>query len=283
MYFVVKLDFNISSPTGDNRCSSQTRSQIRDTNVICLDKNRSGTPVGISRPCDYRLTGCPGIFTSSFERTEGVCTHVRNQSDKELDLHLNIAEMEEGLYNFSCFYNDDSGSSNYVSNYAIVGERFHCCFIYLIVFYHTVNGNDTYKDILLFVNGKTPDPPTPHRVVNSGRDNLTIVREKVSINEGDNLTIIARAVGQVSRVEVLSSNASGSHHNETRFICFTCFLCGILASSNLDGRYQLCTLNAAIGTDNQTLHFSIHNDKLGKNISTEAELGEIIIAGKLNR
>ena len=137
-------------------------------------------------------------------------------------------------------------------------------------FFNVVNDTNTYRDILVFVNGNIQG--TANSLVN------------VNINEGDNLTIIARAVGEVTAVEVAYANSTGFElaANETNFSCNTGFPCGTeYSDDNLDNRYQLCTLtNAAAVTDNQTLRFVVQYNETGQNIITE--LGEVNVTGKVD-
>ena len=104
----------------------------------------------------------------------------------------------------------------------------------------------------------------------------------VCINEGDNLTIVARAVGEVTKVEVVYLNATGFIRgaNETRVSCDTGFPCGSeYSDDSLDNRDQLCTLiDAASSTDNQTLRFFVQYNVTGQTIMTK--LGEVNITGK---
>ena len=139
-------------------------------------------------------------------------------------------------------------------------------FTLILFVFGTVNGSNTYKDILIFVNGNV---------------NLTsIVRGNVTITEGNNLAILARAIGdQVKNIKVLSTNATGLQRNvsETRFSCETGVPCN--SGDPLGNRYQLCMLrSASAATDNQTLQFSIQYNGPSENI----ELGEVKIMGKLN-
>lgn len=133
------------------------------------------------------------------------------------------------------------------------------------MFFDAVNDTNTYRDILVFVNGIL--------AANSSVN--------VSINEGDNLTIVARAVGKVTNVEVEYVNATGFVRaaDETHVFCGTGIPCGIKYSDTLDNRDQLCILtNAASSTDNQTLRFFVQYNTSGQDNMTE--LGEVNITGK---
>ena len=99
----------------------------------------------------------------------------------------------------------------------------------------------------------------------------------VNINEGDNLTIVARAVGEATFVEVDYVNATGFAVNKThtRVSCDTGFPCRRNYSDSLDNRDQLCTLtNAASNTDNQTLRFFVQYNEIRQSI-----IGEVNITG----
>ena len=107
--------------------------------------------------------------------------------------------------------------------------------------------------------------------------NGTIKRTaNVNINEGENVTIVALVVGEMTLVEVAYLNATGHPRANNINFCTTNKACGSEYSDNLESRDQLCTLtNAAASTDNQTLRFFVRNSTGGR-----IKLGEVNITGK---
>ena len=105
--------------------------------------------------------------------------------------------------------------------------------------------------------------------VNGHRENAT----NLNVTEGDNVTIIARAVGNVSFIYTnVTSGLHGTDANE-RFICQVTFLCDRQYSDDLNSRIQHCSLtNVNLSDNGTTIKFFIDNNII--------ELVEVNISGK---
>ena len=101
----------------------------------------------------------------------------------------------------------------------------------------TANESIPYRDLLIYING----------VFQHDYHNAT----KVTIDFKDNLTLVVRGVGNISKINLTS---------ESRFICKTGYVCK-LGRSDTPNRYLECSLNtpAELSDNGTTLTFFVDN------------------------
>ena len=97
-----------------------------------------------------------------------------------------------------------------------------------------------YRDVLMYVNG-----------VKVLQDHWNSTNVNVTLDVGDNIRLVIRAVGNVSVI-----NAS-----DARFTCVTGFACNRLTLHAVSNRYVQCSLRTPVEPtdDGRTLAVVIHN------------------------
>ena len=94
-----------------------------------------------------------------------------------------------------------------------------------------------YRDVEVYINH-----------VLQGSKNST----NITLDVGDNVTIVIRAVGNISVI-------SAGHRSE-RFICRTHFACNSETRNNIRNRYLQCSLKSAeLSDDGRTLEVELDN------------------------
>ena len=92
------------------------------SNVLCINNKRRDSR---SAPINYRLIGCPEGYTSTTQRTDGICVKEGTGSSK--DLYLTTSKMTAGLHTLNCLTN--SSSSTFEIRQIIAGKRLDCYII----------------------------------------------------------------------------------------------------------------------------------------------------------
>ena len=84
--------------------------------VLCIDntQHRIGRQRG---QFNFRLAGCPGVYSSTTQNTSGVCIQDRMPMGPGKDLYLNSNRMVAGIHTFDCL-----NGSTFVTTHAIVGK-----------------------------------------------------------------------------------------------------------------------------------------------------------------
>ena len=209
-------------------------------NVFCINNNLPAVAV---RP--YRLSGCPTTYFNALQNTSGVCSIATE--DNTTDLLLTTNELVSGLHSFDCLFSESP--TGVVPSSAIVGK---CLFIHQqtnsFVFLFVVNAHALYRDFLIYING----------VLEDGYNNTNI-----TLQVGDNFSVLARAVGNVTVITADGSN----------FTCVTGFACNKHTRNDVDNRYLQCYLNspAELNDNGRTLTISVNNVELKRFVISTGE------------
>ena len=120
-----------------------------------------------------------------------------------------------------------------------------------------VNDTALFRDLQIYIDGGKPQEIT-----------------NVNITEGEELTIVARAVGNVTFIEFNATSPAYGVNATERFQrhCVTSFICN--ERFNGLSRFQRCSFRAGLSDNSTTIKFFILH------MGTTTQLGEVNITGE---